>query len=175
MHDDDGNGGALPMRGRLIVFAVALLLMPGVAFPQSARPVANTSAAGHAVVTPDQLVWKPLIPGVESAVVFGDPDKKGGMYVIRIRTKGEAKVPPHWHVTDEHVTVLEGSFLIAHGDKYDASKLIELKAGAHSLIPATMRHFGLHKAGNVIEVYGEAPFVVNFVNPEDDPSRAKKK
>jgi len=37
------------------------------------------------------------------------------------------------------------------------------------VIPATMPHFGLHKAGNVIEVYGEGPFVVNFVNPQDAP------
>jgi len=42
-------------------------------------------------------------------------------------------------------------------------------------MPATMAHFGLHKAGNVIEVYGEGPFAPNFVNPEDDPNGAKKK
>jgi hypothetical protein len=108
-------------------------------------------AQSHAVVAPRQLVWKPLIPGVEMAVVSGDPDKKGGLYVIRIRTK----VPPHWPPTDEHVTVLAGSFLMARGGKYDASKLIELKPGAHSLMPATMPHFGLHKAGNLVEAYGE--------------------
>jgi hypothetical protein len=149
--------------------------MPILTLAQGPKPRAQTPPASHAIVTPDQLVWKPLIPGVEMAVVSGDPDRKGGLYVIRIRTKGEVKVPPHWHVTDEHVTVLAGSFLVAHGDKYDASKLIELKAGAHSLFPAAMRHFGLHKAGNVIEVYGDSPFVVNFVNPEDDPKRAKNK
>jgi len=160
---------------RILVLAVAILLMPVFTFAQGAKPTAKTPPASHTIVTPDRLVWKPLIPGVEMAVVSGDPDKEGGLYVIRIRSKGEVKVPPHWHVTDEHVTVLEGSFLVAHGDKYDASKLIELKPGAHSMVPATMRHFGLHKAGNVIEVFGEAPFVVNFVNPEDDPKRAKNK
>jgi len=152
----------IAVRGAL--FFVAILLMPVFALAQ-----------GHAVVTPAQLVWKPLIPGVEMAVVSGDPNKAGGLYVIRIRTKGQVKVPPHWHPTDEHVTVLVGSFLMAHGDKYDASKLIDLKPGAHAMMPAKMPHFGLHKAGNVVEVYGEAPFVVNFVNPEDDPSRAGKK
>jgi len=143
---------------------VAILLISAFAFAQ-----------GHAVITPAQLVWKPLIPGVEMAVVSGDPDKKGGLYVIRIRSKGEVKVPPHWHPTDEHVTVLAGSFLMARGDKYDGSKLIELKAGAHSVMPATVPHFGLHKAGNVVEVYGEGPFAPTFVNPEDDPNGASKK
>jgi mannose-6-phosphate isomerase-like protein (cupin superfamily) len=146
------------------VLSIAIVLMPGFAFAQ-----------GHAIVAPDQLVWKPLIPGVEMAVVSGDPDKKGGLYVIRIRSKGEVRVPPHWHPTDEHVTVLAGSFLMARGEKYEASKLIELKPGAHSVMPATMRHFGLHKAGNVIEVYGEGPFAPTFVNPEDDPNKATRK
>jgi mannose-6-phosphate isomerase-like protein (cupin superfamily) len=143
----------------------SILLISAFAFAQS---------HSHTVITPIQLVWRPLIPGVEMAVVSGDPDKKGGLYVIRIRTKGEVKVPPHWHPNDEHVTVLAGSFLMAQGDKYDASKLIELKAGAHSMMPATIPHFGLHKAGNMVEVYGEGPFAPTFVNPEDDPSRAKK-
>ena len=145
------------------LLAVATLLMPVFALAQ-----------GHVIVTPDQLTWKSLIPGVEVSVVSGDPDRKGGLYVIRIRTKGEVRVPPHWHPTDEHVTVLAGSFWMGHGDNYDASRLTELKSGAHSLVPARLPHFGLHSVGNVIEVYGEAPFVYTFVNPEDDPNRAKK-
>ena len=52
--------------------SATIFLMPVFAFAQ-----------GHAIVTPGQLVWKPLIPGVEMAVVSGDPDKKGGLYVTR--------------------------------------------------------------------------------------------
>jgi hypothetical protein len=160
---------------RIRVWAVAILLMPVLTFAQGPMSAASKPPASHVIVTPDQLVWKPLMPGSEVAVVSGDPDKKGGVYVLRIRTKGELKVPPHWHVTEEHITVLEGSFWMAHGEQFDATKLKELKAGAHSIMPAEFRHFGLHGAGNVIEVFGEAPFDVNFVNPEDDPNRAKNK
>ena len=163
------------MRVRITVLSVGISLMPVLALAQGTQPTTTNPPASHVIVRPDQLVWKPLIPGVEMAVVFGDLDKKGGLYVIRIRAKAEAKVPPHWHVTDEHVTVLKGSFWIARGEQFDASKLQELKAGAHFMTPAEHRHFGLHKAGNVVEVFGEAPFVVNFVNPEDDPRRAKTK
>jgi len=154
------------MRGLLAgsLLSVATLMMPALSLAQ-----------GHAMVTPEQLIWKPLIPGVEMAVVSGDPDKKGGLYVIRIRATNEVRVPPHWHPTDEHVTVLAGSFWMGHGDKYDAAKLTELKPGGHFLTPARLPHFGLHSAGNVVEVYGEAPFVYTFVNPEDDPNRAKQK
>jgi len=145
------------------LLAAATMVMPVLAFAQ-----------GHVIVMPDRLTWRPLTPGVELAVVAGDPDRKGGLYVIRIRTKEEVRVPPHWHPTDEHVTVLTGSFWIGHGDKYDASKLTELTPGGHSLVPARLPHFGLHSAGNVIEVYGEAPFVYTFVNPGDDPTLGKK-
>ena len=163
------------MRVRIPVLAVAILLMLVLTFSQGPKPTAEKPPARHVVVTPEQLVWKLILPGTEMAVVSGDPDKKGGIYVIRIRTKGEVAVRPHWHPTEEHITVLAGSFLLAHGDKYDASKLIELKPGAHSVVPATMRHFGFHKAGNVIEIFGEAPFAINWVNPEDDPNRPKAK
>jgi mannose-6-phosphate isomerase-like protein (cupin superfamily) len=85
------------------------------------------------------------------------------------------KVPPHSRVTDEHLTVLDGSFWVAHGERFDAAKLQELKVGAHATMPAGVSHFGLHGAGNVVEVFGVAPFVVKFLNPEDGPNRANKK
>ena len=59
--------------------------------------------------------------------------------------------------------------------EYDAAKLVALKAGAHAVMPATMPHFGLHKTGNVVEVYGEGPFAPTFINPADDPNSATKK
>ena len=163
------------MRVRLTILSVAILAMPVLAFAQGTTPAATNSPVSHDIVAPDQLVWKPIIPGAEMAVVFGDPAKKGGLYVIRIRSKGEVKVPPHWHVTDEHLTVLEGSFWIGSGEQFDSSKLKEMKLGAHAMMPAGVRHFSLTKADNVIELFGEAPFVVNFVNPEDDPRNAKSK
>ena len=163
------------MRVRLTILSVAILAMPVLALAQGMTPTAPIPPMGHGIVAPDQLVWRPLISGVEMAVVCGDPDKKGGLYVIRVRSKGEVKLPPHWHVTDEHITVLEGSFWIGPGEQFDASKLQEMKAGAHAMMPAGVRHFGLCKSGDVVEVFGEAPFVVNFVNPQDDPRRATSK
>lgn len=151
----------LAMRTAGTVLAVVILL------------TVSAVAQDNLIVKPGQLVWKPLSPDVEMAVVSGNPDKKGGLYVIRIRSKGEVKVPPHWHPTDEHITVLAGSILIARGDTYDASKLIELEPGAHALMSARRTHFALHKAGNVVEVYGEGPFTPHFVNAEDDSKRTR--
>ena len=49
------------------------------------------------------------------AVVSGDPDKPGAPFVIRILNPDGAKVPPHWHPTDEHITVLTGTFIVGMG------------------------------------------------------------
>jgi hypothetical protein len=163
------------MRVRITTLSVAILAMPVLALAQGVTPTATNPPVSHDIATPDQLVWKPLMFGAEMAVGCGDPDKKGGLYVIRIRSKGEVKVPPHWHVSDEHLTVLEGPFWIGSGEQFDASKLREMKLGAHAMMPAGVRHFGLAKAAMVIEVFGETPVVVNFVNPDDDPRNAKSK
>src|SRR5712692_4099901 len=60
--------GRVAMKVRILILSVAVVLMPIFTFGQGAKPAANKPAASH-IVTPDQLVWKPLIPGVESAVV----------------------------------------------------------------------------------------------------------
>jgi hypothetical protein len=109
------------MRVRITILSVAILAMPVLALAQGMTPTATNPPVSHDIVTPDQLVWKPIIPGAEMAIVFGDPEKKGGLYVIRIRSKGEVKVPPHWHVTDEHITVLAGSIWIGPGEQFEAA------------------------------------------------------
>jgi hypothetical protein len=74
--DTAGEKRALVMRVRIPVLSVALLVMPVLTLAQGPKLTAKTPPASHAMVTPDELVWKPLIPGVEMVVVSGDPDKK---------------------------------------------------------------------------------------------------
>src|SRR5262245_51613851 len=92
---------------------------------------------GHVVVTPDKLQWKanPALPsGAMTAVVNGDPTKPG-LYVIRAKMPDGYKVPPHWHPSDENVTVLQGTMLIGTGDKLDLSKTKEVTAGSFMRMP----------------------------------------
>src|SRR2546425_12982298 len=90
--DTTAKWRALVMRLRIPVLSVAVLLMPLLTLAQGAKPATTNPAAKHVIATPEQLVWKLILPGTEMAVVSGDPDKKGGIYVIRLRTKGEVKV-----------------------------------------------------------------------------------
>ena len=38
---------------------------------------------------------------------------------------------------------------------------------------ASMPHYATAKGATVVQVHGVGPFVVNYVNPADDPSKAK--
>jgi quercetin dioxygenase-like cupin family protein len=155
------------MRAMRIV-VLPLMLLALAAWAQSAKPAAPAKAmmgaAHHTMVIPKELKWKPLAPGFEVATVSGDPDKTGP-FTIRIRAANEAKVPPHWHPTDEHITILEGWFRVGEGDTFDEKTMHEMKAGDYAMMPAKVHHYGTQSKGGVLQVHGMGPFVVNWVNP----------
>jgi hypothetical protein len=127
----------------------------------------------HVVLPPDKIEWKanPALPaGAKSAVLSGDPTKEG-LFVIRIKVPDGFKIPPHWHPSDENVTVIQGTMLIGVGEKYDAEKLQPMPAGSFMRMPKTMRHFGLAKGELIVQVHGIGPFAINYVNAEDDPRK----
>ena len=98
----------------------------------------NAAGAHHLMLTPDEIKWEPfpaLRPGVERALLSGDPDKPGSPFVFRIKLPDGAKVAPHWHPVDEHVTVISGTFLYGVGEKFDESALRELPPGSYAFMP----------------------------------------
>jgi quercetin dioxygenase-like cupin family protein len=108
------------------------------------------------------------------AVVSGDPGKVGP-FVVRLKMPAGYKIAPHWHPADEHATVLSGSFALGMGEKFDPAALKTLPAGGYALLPAEMRHFAMAKTAAIVQVHGTGPFVLNYVNPADDPSKATAK
>lgn len=125
----------------------------------------------HTVVPPKAIKWLnfPLGGrGVKAAVIAGDPEKPGP-FVLRIKSPAGTKVPPHWHPGDEHLTILSGTFAIGMGDVYDAKALKPLPAGSYALLPRDMHHFARSMTATVVQVHGTGPFLINFVNPADDP------
>jgi ketosteroid isomerase-like protein len=124
------------------------------------------------------LTWAdapPVLPaGAKMAVVSGDPGKPEP-FAIRVQLPSGYKIAPHWHPTDEHVTVLSGTFSLGMGEKFDQAALKDLSAGGYASMPAEMRHFATTKGATTIQVDGMGPFAVNYVNPADDPSKPSKK
>jgi quercetin dioxygenase-like cupin family protein len=130
----------------------------------------------HTIVTAAELKWVPIISGWQIAVVSGDPDKDGEPYTVRFHGEDGAHVPPHWHPSDENITVLQGAFLVGVGEKYDEQQLKPMNVGSYMTMPKQMRHFARARGETVIQAHGIGPFKVNWVNPAEvtPPSAAKK-
>jgi quercetin dioxygenase-like cupin family protein len=124
------------------------------------------------VVAPDELTWgRPppgLPPSIEAAVVDGDPTQPGN-FVVRLRLRDGTQIRPHWHPTDENVTVLSGHFAIAMGDVWSARQLKELGPGGFVHLPASHRHFGQARGETVVQINSTGPFEIHYVHPSDDP------
>ncbi len=121
----------------------------------------------HKIVHFGDLKWAPIIKGCDLAPVAGDPNAEGAPFVLRIRCADGAKIPAHWHPTDENVTVLKGTFLVGMGDTFDESKLQTMNVGNFVAMPKEMRHFATCKGDTIVQVHAMGPFKVNWVNPSE--------
>jgi hypothetical protein len=167
------------MNKRRILLIAGLLLVTLVCFVQVAQKGAgakaglNQAGQDHVMVTPDQIKWGPappaLPPGAQMALLDGDPSQAGSPFVIRAKLPNGYKVPPHWHPTDESVTVLQGTFMMGLGEKLDPAAAHAMTAGSFSRMPKEVRHFAWAKGETVIQVHGIGPFEVHYVNAADDP------
>jgi quercetin dioxygenase-like cupin family protein len=99
---------------------------------------------------------------VEFAVLSGDPAKAGAPYTVRLKCPDGVRMPPHRHPRIEHVTVLQGTLVLAQGDKWDQTKGDALGAGSYMVIPANAPHFGWCKGETIIQAHGVGPFHIDF-------------
>jgi quercetin dioxygenase-like cupin family protein len=168
---------------QLSLLMFSLLAVISLCVAQSSQEKKESSAAAqtppaHVVVSPDQVKWGPAPPslpaGVQLAVLEGDPSK-AGEFTMRGKFPDGYKIPPHWHPTDERIVVLEGTFGMGVGEKFDPATGHELPVGSYAMMPKGVRHFAWAKGDTVIQVSGMGPFEINYVNPADDPRKASAK
>jgi len=123
-------------------------------------------------VNASQLEWGPapnFVPeGAQIAVLSGDPSKDG-LYVIRLKMPAGYKIAAHNHPTTEMVTVISGDFHLGMRDKLDEEKSMLLTAGGYAEAPAQMNHYAWASSPTIVQVHGQGPFAITYVNPADDP------
>lgn len=161
----------------LLLVLVATLSF-GQAATQSAKKGGAAKPSPHSapLVTPDTIKWGDpppvLSPGAQLAVISGNP-AGAGPYVIRLKMPDGYKIMPHWHPTQENVTVLSGEFHIGMGDKFDEAGMQALPAGSFAAALAHQHHYAVAKGETIVQVHGTGPFKLVYVNPSDDPSKKK--
>jgi quercetin dioxygenase-like cupin family protein len=137
-------------------------------------PISASAQDHHATVQADAVKWVPgpaaYPPGAQLAVISGDPTKEG-FYVVRLRVPAGYKIAPHTHPNDENVTVLSGTFNIGAGDKADQTKGTMLKAGGYSRVAKAMSHYAWFTEDTIIQLHGQGPQGITYVNPADDPRK----
>ena len=87
--------------------------------------------------------------GRQRAHLFGDSSGEG-TWIDRVKIPGGARVLAHTHAQDELVTVIEGTWYLAEGAKFDSAKLKGYPAGSFIVIPAGVPHFVAAKEGAVV-------------------------
>ncbi|HUQ66919.1 MAG TPA: cupin domain-containing protein [Flavitalea sp.] len=139
----------------------------------------NTSAdmsAPHVMLNLNDMKWMDAPPGLPAgakvSLLSGDPSK-AGPFTLRAMFPANYKVPPHTHPTFENVVVLEGTLNMGSSETFDESKTTALNAGGYSSIPPNHPHFVFTKDKTVVQINGEGPFVINYINPADDPRNKK--
>lgn len=124
--------------------------------------------------TPNLNIWQKapdfLPPGAQMMVLEGDPTQ-AGFYILRLKLPENYELPAHWTSNDEKITVITGKLLLGIGDKLDVldkrNKL--LPAGSLARIPAKIHHYATTQEETIIQLHGQGPWDVMYVEKEPDP------
>lgn len=137
----------------------------------SAAP-AGAADPHHTIVMADAIQWGPAPPslpsGAKAAVLAGNPGK-AEPFVLRLKMPAGYTIPPHRHSVDELVTVISGAVNVGAGEKLNRAAGKELSVASFVNLPAGMAHYAWVKGETVLQISGNGPFDVIYVNPNDDP------
>jgi anti-sigma factor ChrR (cupin superfamily) len=160
------------MKTLTFTLAVGLLVLA-----PTTRAAEKTKGAAkpHAMsINPDQLQWgdaPPSLPkGAQLAVLHGDPTKKGP-FTVRLKMPAGYKIPPHWHTQDENLTIVSGAFKLHQGDTMDAPA-DTLNPGGFHYLPGKAHHAAEATDETVVQIHGNGPFDIHYLNPADDPTKS---
>ena len=150
----------------------------GDAGAMSDQPTTDTMASAATPSTDTAggagLAWGPAPPalpsGAKFAVVSGDPNK-AGPFTIQIDMPPDYAIRPHTHPRVEEVRLIEGTFHVGKGAKWDEKAMKAMAPDQPATIPPNEPHF-VHAASRVlVEVKGTGPFQITYVDPKDDPRK----
>lgn len=158
---------------------ILLLIIQSTTFSfAETMPAVTQADSGHVMHSKKDIKWvaaPPSLPaGAQAALIDGDPTKPGE-FTMRLKFPANYKIPPHTHPADEHITVIEGTFNMGLGEKFDVKTAHAMAAGDYARMTAGTKHFAMTKSAAVVQLHGIGPWGINYVNPADDPRTTSKK
>jgi len=156
---------------RLMIVVLSLTITPALLAAQGSP----SQSVPHAIVVmPDQVTWKAAPPsfpaGAQGAVLEGNPAEEGP-FTMRLSFPDGYRIPPHFHAGVERVTVIQGTFRVGMGDKFDASAMSALPTGTFAALQPGTRHYAEADGKTIVQLNGIGPWKLTYVNPADDPRK----
>lgn len=126
-----------PRRARALVLAGLAAIACGTAARAHDDETLAPAAEGPRVLAAEDIKWveDPQLPGVRSAVLWGDPNSGKEHALLRRFPAGYAP-PPHSHPSIESVVMIAGHIVVEH----EGGERRVLGPGSYSQIPANMVH-----------------------------------
>jgi len=153
---------------RLVPFAVFCFAAPAALAQSQPAPQPMTLHPSA------EIRWQPgpasLPRGAMMAVLEGDP-QSSGVFTMRIKFPAGFEVRPHYHSQTEHATVISGTLHIGMGTRFDRAATKPLTAGSFGFWPAGTRHFAWFEGETILQLHGQGPWTITYVNPADDPRK----
>lgn len=126
---------------------------------------------GHLLGTSEDLVWGPVasmgegaqMASIEGTLSEADP------FTLRLKLEDGYEIKPHTHPAYERVTVLEGTLHFAHGEEFNRDETQQLPVGGYAIMPPGAPMFGYAEGETTIQLHGEGPWGIEYINDEDDP------
>ncbi|HVO79097.1 MAG TPA: cupin domain-containing protein [Terriglobales bacterium] len=151
------------MKRVLSAASVAVTIVAAVVWATSLAQLSKKEIVG---LTADEVRW--FTPpyyhdGRQRARLFGD-SSNDGTWIDRVKIPGGARVLAHTHPQDEVVTVIEGTWYLGEGARFDSAKLKGYPAGSFIVIPAGIPHFAAAKESTVVvQLSGIGKFQTDYV------------
>ena len=124
--------------------------------------IASVGAMGQSRETRQARIIPIKVMSQDVEILYGDPEKVGEPFVMRIRELPGGIIPPHRHPVDENITVVKGTLYFGVGEKFDRSAMREMKAGSYAFIPKGSTMFGWTPDAAIVQVHGVGPFHIHW-------------
>ena len=148
---------------RILPASAAVLIFTALAWPTSSPPQNKKEIVA---LTPDKIRWFTppyYTDGRQRAHLLGDSGQ-GSAWIDRVKIPSGARALAHTHPQDELVTVIEGTWYLGEGAKFDPAKLQGYAAGSFVVIPAGIPHFVAAKESAVIvQLSGNEKFQTDYL------------
>jgi hypothetical protein len=141
---------------RGVRLGLSLAMLIGLGGAGSARGLADMDPKAITVVYPNDIKWTKTATS-ERAVLYGDPSKPG-YYVILLKWLPHNNSRPHYHPNDRFITVLQGTWWVQTGAKYDPAGFKPIPAGSFVVHTGKEIHYdGAKDEPCLLQISGMGP------------------